>query len=93
MANYRDEAPAFRKDITSNGLLAFFEDERATEEDLTWIKDIFSSEDYMLRDNPISKWNWNKIKTAFVTKYFPELAPAVTVKETTEQRIQNLLSK
>ena len=94
MANYRDEAPQFYKDLTSNGVLAFFEDERATEEDITWIQETLGSEDYKLHKNPISKWNWGKIKTAFATKYFPDIAPVGNDRNaTTEERISNLLAR
>lgn len=93
MSNYRDEKPIFYKELTSDGILAYFEDERATEEDLQWIKDILSNEEYKLHRNPISKWNWGKIKTAFAKQYFPEIAPVSKDNSlSTEDRINNLLN-
>lgn len=76
MANYRDEAPKSLKELTSDGILKFFEDERATEEDILWIREILTNEEYKTYKNPISQWRWGKIKTAFATKYFPNIAPA-----------------
>lgn len=93
MANYRDIPPTFYKDLSSDEILAYFEDERATEDEINWIKNILSNEEYKLHKNPISKWNWGKIKTAFTKKYFPEIAPAcIKPPLTTEERINNLLN-
>ncbi len=93
MSNYRDEKPIFYKELTSDGILAYFEDERATEEDIQWIKDVLSNEEYKLHRNPISKWNWGKIKTAFAKQYFPEIAPVSKDNSlSTEDRINNLLN-
>lgn len=92
--DYRDNPPEFYKDLTSNGILTYFEDERVTEEELNWMKDILSSEDFKLRNNPISKWNWNKIKSNFATKFFPDIAPANRERTmSTEDRINMLLSR
>lgn len=92
--NYRDEAPKFYKDLTSRGILTYFEDERTTDEELAWIQNILSSEDYMSPCSPISKWNWGKIKTAFALKFFPEIAPATSDKSlTVEERVMNLLNR
>lgn len=73
--NYRDENPSFYSDLTSDGIMAFFEDERASEEDVLWMKAVLTSEEYQAKKNPISKWNWHKIKKVFAKKYFPEIAP------------------
>ena len=92
--DYRDNPPEFYKDLTSNGILAYFEDERVTPDELAWVKEILSSEDFKLRNNPISKWNWNKIKSNFATKFFPDIAPATREKTvSTEDRINILLSR
>ena len=92
MINYRDEAPAFYKDLTSKGILTYFEDERTTDEELMWTREILSNKDFQSPSNPISKWNWGKIKTEFATKFFPNIAPAMTEKTlTTEERIARLL--
>ena len=89
--NYRDCAPEYLKDITSDGIISFFEDERATKEERQWFKDIIFSEEYRLHANPISKYNWGKIKTTFVKQYFPALAPKETKnKISIEDRLINL---
>ena len=91
MTNYRDNAPEFFKDLTSDGILSYFEDERTSENEMNWIKNILTSEEYMLRDNPITKWNWNKIKSVFAKEYFPNIAPENKKKPfTTEDRIKGL---
>ena len=93
MSNYRDERPEFYKELSSDGILAYFEDERATEEEIQWIKNILSDEEYKLHRNPISKWNWGKIKTAFAKEFFPEIAPVSKESSiSTEERINNLLN-
>ena len=74
--NYRDNKPEFFKDLTSTGILAYFEDERATAAEIEWFKGILTSPEYQIKDNPISKYNWGKIKTAFAREYLPEIAPA-----------------
>ena len=43
MANYHDEAPKSLKELTSDGILGFFEDERATEEDIACIKSVLTN--------------------------------------------------
>ena len=92
--NYRDEAPKFYKFLTSKGIIAYFEDERTTEDELAWIKEILSSDEYLSPCSPISKWNWGKIKTAFAIKFFPEIAPAISDKGLSmEERIANLMSR
>jgi hypothetical protein len=94
MSNYRDAAPTFYKDLTSKGILSYFEDERTTEEELTWIQGILSDSEYQSPCNPISKWNWGKIKTAFAIKFFPDIAPVLTEKTlTVKERVMNLLSR
>jgi hypothetical protein len=58
-----------------------------------WIKEILSNEEYKLHRNPISKWNWGKIKTAFAKRFFPEIAPISKENAvTTEDRINKLLN-
>ena len=37
--NYRNEAPKFYKDLNSNDILAYFEDERATQEEIDFVVD------------------------------------------------------
>ena len=92
MANYRDEAPKSLKELTSDGVLQFFEDERATEEDILWIRDLLTNEEYKTYTNPISQWRWGKIKTAFATKYFPNIAPVnKSNRGTIDDRILDLL--
>ena len=64
-----------------------------TEEEIQWIKNILSDEEYKLHRNPISKWNWGKIKTAFAKEFFPEIAPVSKESSiSTEERINNLLN-
>jgi hypothetical protein len=74
--NYRDKAPEFFKDLNSAGIMSFFEDERASVEEKNWLKGILTSPEYQMKDNPISKYNWGKIKTAFAREFFPDIAPA-----------------
>ena len=94
IVDYRDNPPEFYKDLTSNGILAYFEDERVTNDELTWIKDILCNEEFMLKNNPISKRNWNKIKSHFAVKFFPDIAPATREKTmSTEDRISILLNR
>lgn len=91
--NYRDEAPKFYKDLNSNNILAYFEDERVTQEEIDWFKSVLADENYRLHKNPISKWNWAKIKNAFAKKFFPEIAPENKAKKPSiEDRISNLLN-
>lgn len=92
MANYHDEAPKSLKELTSDGILSFFEDERATEEDIAWIKSVLTNEEFKTYKNPISQWRWGKIKTAFATEYFPDIAPVAKNKTgTIDDRILDLL--
>ena len=81
--NYRDKAPEFFKELTSAGIMAYFEDERASDEERQWFKGILTSPEYQLKQNPISKYNWGKIKTAFAREFFPEIAPVVEHKPIT----------
>ena len=74
--NYRDNAPTSLKEITSNNIVTYFEDERCSTEELAWFKDIMTSPEYQTPTSPISRYNWGKIKTVFARKYFPEVAPA-----------------
>lgn len=93
MENYRETAPESYKELTSNGIMNYFEDERASKEDKKWLKDILTSEDYRLPEGNISKYNWRKIKKEFCKKYFPEIAPEErTVKLTMEERINAFLA-
>ena len=94
MVNYRDEKPLYYKELSSSAILAYFEDERATAEEIGWIKNVLSSEEYKLHKNPISKWNWGKIKTAFAKEFFPDIAPAEKKEKSlsTEDRINKLLN-
>ena len=89
---YRDTPPAFYKDLTSDGILSYFEDERATEEEIAWIQKVLTSEEYKAHNNPISKWKWGKIKSAFAIKFFPNIAPSYQKPPlTTEERVSYLL--
>lgn len=92
--NYRDKAPEFFKDLNSTGIMSFFEDERASDEEKTWFKGVLTSPEFQMKDNPISKYNWGKIKTAFAREYFPDIAPAeVKVKTMTmSERIEAFLN-
>lgn len=91
--NYHDITPTALKDINSNGILSYFEDERATIEDRRWFRDIVTSVEYQMVNNPISRYNWNKIKSAFARKYFPQIAPPEREnKQTVEQRLTALLA-
>lgn len=90
--SYRDQNPQYYKELTSDGIIAFFEDERATKEEVEWFKEILINEEFRLHRNPISKWNWGKIKTEFAKKFFPDIAPLTTQSAlTTEERINRLL--
>ena len=93
--NYRDDAPHTLKEITSNGIVSFFEDERTSEEDLEWFRNVIYSEEYLLKNNPISKYNWGKIKTHFARRYFPELAPLTRDNKTLgiEERLNRLFTE
>jgi hypothetical protein len=92
--NYRDKAPEFFKDLNSAGIMSFFEDERTSEEEKKWFKDILTSPDYQLKDNPISKYNWGKIKTVFAREFFPDIAPTETKAKilTMSERISTFLN-
>lgn len=92
--NYRDKAPEYYKELTSDGIMSFFEDERATFEELEWFKNVINSPEYQAKKNPISKYKWHKIKNDFAKKFFPDIAPAEKVesKMTMEQRMNALFS-
>ena len=92
MLNYRDEKPNSYKDLNSDAILAYFEDERASEDEVEWIREVLSSDEFKSPNNPISKWNWGRIKTAFAKAFFPDIAVATKEKPaTTEDRIHKLL--
>lgn len=86
MTMYRDFPPTEMSDLTSDGIVEFFEDRRATEEDIKWFSDICSSPDYYPTSN-IGYLNWNKVKLAFAEKYFPKIAPKPVSQETMAQRL------
>lgn len=91
--NYRDRRPEYIKDLNSTGIMSFFEDERATETEKNWFKTILTSPDYLVKDNPISKYNWGKIKTSFAREYFPDIAPEEKEKvKTMSERIEAFLN-
>lgn len=92
--NYRDNKPEFFKDLSSNGIMLFFEDERASKTEKDWFKNILTSEEYQLKQNPISKYNWGKIKTAFAREYFHDIAPEEREKKdkTMNERIEDFLN-
>jgi len=87
---YHDKAPNCLSEVTSDGILAYFEDERSSKEDRKWFYDLINSGEYSNPTNPISKYNWNKIKSAFAREFFPTIAPAQRSKISIEDRINNL---
>ena len=87
---YHDQAPSCLSAVTSDGILAFFEDERSTSEDRQWFFNLIQSGEYSNPTNPISKYNWNKIKSAFAREFFPDIAPAQRSKLSIEDRMNNL---
>lgn len=92
---YRDQKPEYFKDLSSTGIMEFFEDGRTSEVERKWFKDILTSPEYQLKDNPISKYNWGKIKTIFAREYFPEIAPSLENKNkaaTMSDRIEAFLN-
>lgn len=91
MSMYRDVAPQSMKSLTSSEIVAYFEDERATAEDIAWFRDIMTNDAYKNPRSPISNYRWPAIKKEFAKKYFPEIAPVET--PTKALSIEDRLSK
>lgn len=90
---YHDTPPVALKEVTSDGILSFFEDDRASKEDREWFRETITSPEYISLNNPISKYNWNKFKSAFARKYFPAIAPVDrSMKKSIEERMSNLFN-
>lgn len=68
----------FFKELTSDGIISYFEDTRTTAEELQWFNSVLTDKENLLTNSYISKYNWARIKKAFAKQFFPEIAPIDT---------------